>query len=349
MAKIESGGTTYYHADHLSARLLTDSSGNTLGQRGHYPFGETWYETGTTTKFKFTTYERDGESGNDYALARSYVNRLGRFSSLDPLGGSSSDPQSLNRYSYARLNPMSFTDPSGKELCWGTCTDEWGGGGYAGYGGAPSGPGGVWGTTGADPSVGGGHWQAGVDQCGVNPFCLANPPGPPSSPVAQINCTTGKWRMVGSYNFSQQNNDGTWTVDWQAQWNRELSDVIAAFWNQAVRVYLQLSAKNQNLSFEDFVGFQNLDTGDPNALQPKLQGGNWNFLYDGAAQPSDCASGVGGIRCGTSPSLHYPSEKPGYVHMDTANPAAWWYGGSIVRGIVDVVLGNTFFANGIPR
>ncbi len=115
LAKIESGATTYYHADHLSARLLTDSSGNTLGQRGHYPFGETWYETGTTTKFKFTTYERDAESGNDYALARYSVNRLGRFSSPDPVAGSNGNPQLLDRYSYVTNDPTNLADPSG--LC----------------------------------------------------------------------------------------------------------------------------------------------------------------------------------------------------------------------------------------
>src|SRR6266581_7343442 len=49
LAKIDSSGTNYYHQDHLSNRVLTDSSGNSLGQRGHYPFGETWYESGTTT------------------------------------------------------------------------------------------------------------------------------------------------------------------------------------------------------------------------------------------------------------------------------------------------------------
>jgi hypothetical protein len=35
---------------------------------GHYPFGETWYETGTASKCKFTSYERDPESLNDYAI-----------------------------------------------------------------------------------------------------------------------------------------------------------------------------------------------------------------------------------------------------------------------------------------
>lgn len=113
LAKIESGATTYFHPDHLSNRVLTDSSGNSLGQRGHYPFGETWYESGTTTKLKFTTYERDSESTNDYALARNYINRFGRFPSTDSLSGSIADPQSLNRYTYGLNVPVSLTDPSG--------------------------------------------------------------------------------------------------------------------------------------------------------------------------------------------------------------------------------------------
>jgi hypothetical protein len=48
--------------------VLTDSSGNSIGSRGHYPYGETWYESGTTTKLKFTAYERDSESSNDFAI-----------------------------------------------------------------------------------------------------------------------------------------------------------------------------------------------------------------------------------------------------------------------------------------
>jgi len=80
--------------------------------RGHFPYGESWYNA-AGDKLMFTTYERDAESGNDYAQARSYVNRLGRFSSLDPLPGDISDPQSLNRYSYVRNMPVMLADPSG--------------------------------------------------------------------------------------------------------------------------------------------------------------------------------------------------------------------------------------------
>src|SRR5271155_403010 len=122
VAKIEGTSTIYYLRDHLSNRILTDSSGNVLGQSGHYPFGESWYSSGSTsTKWLFTSYERDSESGNDYAMARSYINRLGRFNSPDPAGGAPGDPQSLNRYAYVRDDPADLKDPSGK--CW---EDDWG-------------------------------------------------------------------------------------------------------------------------------------------------------------------------------------------------------------------------------
>jgi RHS repeat-associated protein len=116
LAKIDSSGTQYYHQDHLSSRLITDSSGNTVGQQGHFPFGEQWYPAppaSPATKWEFTTYERDSESGNDYAQARYSVSRLGRFSSPDPIPGSVADPQSLNRYSYVRNMPIILTDPTG--------------------------------------------------------------------------------------------------------------------------------------------------------------------------------------------------------------------------------------------
>jgi RHS repeat-associated protein len=111
LAKIEGSATKYYHQDHLSNRLITDSSGNVAEQKGHFPFGEDWYQG--ADKLKFTTYERDPESGNDYALARYHVNRLARFSSPDPVAGSLANPQSLNRYAYALSDPINLADPSG--------------------------------------------------------------------------------------------------------------------------------------------------------------------------------------------------------------------------------------------
>jgi RHS repeat-associated protein len=112
LAKIDSSGTKYYHQDHLSNRLITDSNGNALAQLGHYPFGESWYNT-ANDKLVFTTYERDSESSNDYALARYNINRYGRFNSPDSLGGSLANPQSSNRYTYSLNGPTNLIDPSG--------------------------------------------------------------------------------------------------------------------------------------------------------------------------------------------------------------------------------------------
>ncbi len=118
VATISGSSTTYQHPDHLSARVSTDASGNTVRTFGHYPFGEVWYETGTASKWKFTSYERDSESLNDYAIARIYATRQGRFLSPDQLGGWLFNPQSLNRYAYVLNNPISFTDPTGLSCYW---------------------------------------------------------------------------------------------------------------------------------------------------------------------------------------------------------------------------------------
>ncbi len=135
LAKIDSSGTKYYHQDHLSNRLVTDSSGNTLAQMGHFPYGESWYNA-TNDKLLFTTYERDSESGNDYAMARYHVSRLARFSSPDPLSGNTRDPQSLNRYSYVRNMPVILTDPSG--LCGPVAQNRYAGESRERKGGGPS-------------------------------------------------------------------------------------------------------------------------------------------------------------------------------------------------------------------
>jgi RHS repeat-associated protein len=118
LASFAGGITTYYYSDQLSIRALADGSGNVVGRLTQYPFGELLpgLQTGTTTKWQFTTYERDlapGDSGLDYAQARFYTSRLGRFTSLDPLTGTTGNPQSLNRYAYAGNDPINSIDPSG--------------------------------------------------------------------------------------------------------------------------------------------------------------------------------------------------------------------------------------------
>ncbi len=119
LAMFSGGATTYYHQDHLGVRLTTDANGNVASQQGTFPFGESWYQSGAENKTVFTGYDRDSESGLDYALARYYDSSTGTFCSADPLDGSPGDPQSWNRYPYGRNDPIDVTDPSGKSW-WST-------------------------------------------------------------------------------------------------------------------------------------------------------------------------------------------------------------------------------------
>ena len=110
----ESGGTVkYYHQDRLSARVLTDVSGNIAAQMSHEPFGEQLVEREEVNKWRFTSYERDSETGSDYAISRQHQYAVGRFMRPDPVAGSIADPQSLNRYAYVANDPVNATDPLG--------------------------------------------------------------------------------------------------------------------------------------------------------------------------------------------------------------------------------------------
>ncbi|MGA2099327.1 MAG: RHS repeat-associated core domain-containing protein, partial [Candidatus Acidiferrum sp.] len=113
--------TTYFHDDQLGWRISTDGTsgsptyGQVIGYQGHYPFGESWYSD-NGNEFVLTSYQRDAESGLDYAMARYYDSTAARFCSADPLGGQLDDPQTWNRYTYVRNDPINLTDPSGKSL-----------------------------------------------------------------------------------------------------------------------------------------------------------------------------------------------------------------------------------------
>src|SRR5258708_21274446 len=66
---------------------------------------------------RYTGKERDSESGLDNFGARYDSSQYGRFMSPDPLGGSLTDPQTLNKYNYVRNNPLNLTDPTGLYIC----------------------------------------------------------------------------------------------------------------------------------------------------------------------------------------------------------------------------------------
>jgi RHS repeat-associated protein len=118
---------------------LTDANGNVISRRDFHPFGveiitalrtQGLGYTADAVRQKFTSYERDIESGLDYAKARMFGSSYGRFTSPDPLLGSAriENPQTLNRYVYVLNNPLVLTDPTGLwewgDLAGGSATDE---------------------------------------------------------------------------------------------------------------------------------------------------------------------------------------------------------------------------------
>ena len=126
----ESGNVRWLVQDHLgSTRMSVGTSGALASVKwtDYLPFGEEigagvgarttgqGYSQTDCWRQKFTGYERDVETGLDYAQARMYANWQGRFTSVDPLlaSGMLDDPQSWCRYNYGLGNPLRFTDPTG--------------------------------------------------------------------------------------------------------------------------------------------------------------------------------------------------------------------------------------------
>ena len=115
-------GVRHFSLDHLGTpRLITNAAGGQTAYHVYYPFGEeaTAFNQ-DTERFKFTGHERDLASSSgagddlDYMHARHYSPVTGRFVSVDAEHGSEMEPQSWNRFHYARSSPQRFIDPDGR-------------------------------------------------------------------------------------------------------------------------------------------------------------------------------------------------------------------------------------------
>jgi RHS repeat-associated protein len=131
LATVEPGtGTRYTTADHLgSPRVVTNASGGVVSRHDYMPFGEELgsgvgarttamgFVVNAGMRQKFTSKERDIETGLDYFEARYFASTQGRFTTVDPLAGSgrAPTPQSWNRYAYVLNNPLTLVDPDGME------------------------------------------------------------------------------------------------------------------------------------------------------------------------------------------------------------------------------------------
>jgi RHS repeat-associated protein len=114
IATSENGTLRYVHQDSLSSTsLMTDSVGAQINTTVKYlPFGACRNSPDLPTDKLFTGQRLDA-TGLYYYNARYYDATIGRFISPDTIIPYPSDPQSFNRYSYCRNNPLKYIDPSG--------------------------------------------------------------------------------------------------------------------------------------------------------------------------------------------------------------------------------------------
>jgi RHS repeat-associated protein len=338
LAKIDAGGTKYYHEDHLSNRLVTDSSGNTLAQLGHFPSGEAWYNS-TGDKFVFTTYERDSESSNDYAMARYNMSRLGRFSSPDPIAGSIRNPQSFNRYTYALNWPTQLTDrtgltPSAGIACLmddiGNCRPGSGSGGSCTIDGFA-----------ADCGLASGLLDGeGGMQCPNNVCSGVGVDAQGNTVFAQFYAFAGG--ASGYFNPSDVS-QGVW--EWGGRiysasgWTAYLEN-LRELAKEALTNAISLASNSSDGSNWDQI-YKSLD-------YKTTTGGNADFTWNGTTTDLDNLNldpalqlDSGGCkwscRDGSVPSLHFNDSS---FHLDTANPS-WGFGlGLFIHGFADFFLGH---------
>ncbi len=109
------GGVYYFHRDNIgSSNVITDSTGKQVTCYEYKPYGETSKASGSfSTDIRYTGQRLDNSTSFYYYGARYYDPELGRFIQPDTIIQAPFDPQSLNRYSYCRNNPINYTDPSG--------------------------------------------------------------------------------------------------------------------------------------------------------------------------------------------------------------------------------------------
>lgn len=123
-AGVLSQETRYLHRDHLgSVAAVTDEVGAVVEHLSFDTWGQRRSAVGWTdgipsplpdeTRRGYTGHEMLDEVGLVHMNGRVYDPVVGRFLSADPFVQFPENSQSLNRYSYAANNPLSFTDPSG--------------------------------------------------------------------------------------------------------------------------------------------------------------------------------------------------------------------------------------------
>ncbi len=128
--------TQYWHKDHLgSVSVVTDATGAVTERLAYEPYGKRRNVNGTTDTYGtlvatstdrgYTGQEEMDEVGLVNMNGRIYDPALSRFMSADSTVPHPNNPQSFNRYSYTRNNPLRAVDPTGfDDVDEGTSDDD---------------------------------------------------------------------------------------------------------------------------------------------------------------------------------------------------------------------------------
>lgn len=108
--------THYYLYDGLGSVVgLTDINGDQVASYEYDAFGNLLHESSSVpNNYLFTGEQYDRDLSLYFLRARYYNPENGRFHTSDPFEGFRNDPTSLHKYLYAHGNPVSYTDPSGR-------------------------------------------------------------------------------------------------------------------------------------------------------------------------------------------------------------------------------------------
>jgi len=123
MADYEADGVHFTHANVLGSETQTTDWAGSGGQGIlFYPWGQTWSNPsgkfGNPVHTVFASLpDADSSTGQYVTEFRHYPPTQGRWLTPDPLAGDITNPQSLNRYAYARNNPTALIDPVGLGPC----------------------------------------------------------------------------------------------------------------------------------------------------------------------------------------------------------------------------------------
>jgi hypothetical protein len=283
------------------------------------------------------------ENAND----RQYGSQWARFTSPDPMAGFISDPQTLNRYSYLENSPLTGRDPTGdyKESITADLpvfTSQWD----------------SWLSTGQM-----GCFMCGTDNSrqyfnsdaqslfGLDYYLIPGHQGLGSNDAAEEARHEDIIGGKGDPELGLGPTTRTFSISDPAANPDDPKD------QQKQKLAIQLGETACHGQSTDAVAGCIGDVyNSPKFTDAGLKGGNFEFNTTGVTvqqndleqmvkASGDCSSGLGNsYRCGNWNSIHFVGST---VHLDTANPFNLAL--APVHLGFDVIGGNTFWKNGIPR